>query len=74
MHTSVKGVIDTGAFVGANVNIGPFCHVGSEADVWLFKLDGNNNESELWSKLDAVEGNNVIITVQEKIKETFMLY
>ena len=28
-----SSVIDTGAFVGANVNIGPFCHIGSEVSL-----------------------------------------
>ena len=28
-----SSVIDTGAFVGANVSIGPFCHIGSEVSL-----------------------------------------
>ena len=41
----------------------------NDSDVWLFKLDGNNNESELWSKLDAVEGNNVIYnSINKKVR------
>lgn len=29
-------------------------------DVWLYKLDSNQNEDELWTKVDNVEGNNII--------------
>ena len=29
-------------------------------DVWLYKLDGQGRETEYWTKVDAVEGNNVI--------------
>jgi|TARA_B110000977_G_scaffold98358_1_gene129383 hypothetical protein len=44
----------------------------NDSDVWLFKLDGNNNESELWSKLDAVEGNNVIYnSINKKIRNIY---
>ena len=29
-------------------------------DVWLYKLDANGNNSELWTKVEAIEGNNII--------------
>ena len=32
----------------------------NQSDIWLYKLDSLGNEQELWSKVDAVEGNNVI--------------
>jgi hypothetical protein len=32
----------------------------NNSDVWLYKLDSNANESEFWTKLEAVEGNNII--------------
>jgi hypothetical protein len=32
----------------------------NNSDVWLYKLNSNNTEEELWSKVDAVEGNNVV--------------
>jgi len=32
----------------------------NNTDVWLYKLDSFGNENELWSKVDAVEGNNVV--------------
>lgn len=32
----------------------------NNSDVWLYSVDSNNFESALWSKLDSVEGNNII--------------
>ena len=32
----------------------------NNSDTWLYKLDTIGNESELWTKVDAVEGNNVV--------------
>ena len=32
----------------------------NDSDVWLYKLNSNNTEEELWSKVDAVEGNNIV--------------
>jgi hypothetical protein len=32
----------------------------NNSDVWLYKLDSNGNEEEFWTKLDAIEGNNII--------------
>jgi len=32
----------------------------NNSDVWLYSLDENGNEDTLWTKVDAVEGNNVI--------------
>ena len=32
----------------------------NNSDVWLYSVDGNGFESQLWSKLDNVEGNNII--------------
>jgi len=41
----------TVAIDAANIN---------DSDVWLYKLDSNGNEVEYWTKVDAVEGNNII--------------
>jgi hypothetical protein len=32
----------------------------NNSDVWLYKLDSAGIESELWTKVDAVEGNNIV--------------
>ena len=32
----------------------------NNTDVWLYRLDSFGNETELWTKVDALEGNNVI--------------
>jgi len=32
----------------------------NDTDIWLYKLDSDGNEEELWTKVAAVEGNNVI--------------
>ena len=32
----------------------------NNSDVWLYKLDSNSLESELWTKVDSIEGNNII--------------
>lgn len=38
----------------------------NDTDVWLYKLDNFGIESELWEKVDAVEGNNVIYNSTSK--------
>lgn len=41
-------------------------------DVWLYKLDQNGAESELWAKLDTISGNNVIYnSVSKNIRNFF---
>ena len=38
----------------------------NNSDVWLYALDGNGYEQKLWTKLDAVEGNNIIYNSLQK--------
>ena len=56
----------------------------NNSDVWLYKLDSNQFEDQLWTKVDAVEGNNIIYnsiskniktiyTVQSKISDRISL-
>ena len=41
-------------------------------DVWLYKLDNAGNESELWTKVDAVEGNNIVYnSISKNIRNIF---
>ena len=59
-----QGVLDQGQFnIDApieNQTVAIDSENVNNSDVWLYKLDSNGNESELWTKVDAVEGNNVI--------------
>ena len=44
----------------------------NHSDVWLYKLDSDGNESDLWTKVDAVEGNNIVYNSLNKgIKDIF---
>jgi len=44
----------------------------NDSDVWLYKLDANGNESELWTKVEAVEGNNIVYnSLAKNIKNIF---
>ncbi len=44
----------------------------NETDVWLYKLDSNSNESELWTKVEAVEGNNIVYnSLSKKIRNIY---
>jgi len=44
----------------------------NNSDVWLYKLDSNNFESELWTKVDNIEGNNIIYnSVSKKIRNIY---
>ena len=46
----------------------------NDSDVWLYKLDKQNNEESLWTKVDAVEGNNVIYnSVSKGIRDIYAI-
>ena len=59
-----QGTLDQGTFNVSNPSTNQVVAVDAtnvnQSDVWLYKLDTLGNELELWSKVDAVEGNNVI--------------
>ena len=71
-----QGVIDQGTFTvdapssnqsiaigGTNVN---------NTDVWLYKLNAIGSETELWTKVDSVEGNNIVYnSIRKKIRNIF---
>lgn len=44
----------------------------NQTDIWLYRLNSNNNEDELWSKVDSVEGNNIVYNnLTKKIKNVY---
>jgi len=59
-----QGTLDQGTFNVDNPSTNQVVAIDAtnvnQSDVWLYKLDTLGNELELWSKVDAVEGNNVI--------------
>jgi len=59
-----QGSLDLGDFSIANPSTNQIAAIDStninNSDVWLYTLDENGSEQELWTKVEAVEGNNVI--------------
>lgn len=59
-----QGTLDTGNFSITNPNPNQAISIDTininDSDVWLYKLDSNNAEGTLWTKVEAVEGNNII--------------
>jgi len=59
-----QGTLDQGTFSVTNPSTNQIVAVDAtnvnQTDVWLYKLDTLGNEDEEWTKVDAVEGNNII--------------
>jgi lipoprotein-anchoring transpeptidase ErfK/SrfK len=59
-----QGAMDQGTFTVDNPSTNQVVAIDAaninHTDVWLYKVDNYGLEEELWSKVDAVEGNNVI--------------
>ena len=83
-----QGRLDEGAFEIASPAPNQIVSIDSvninNSDVWLYSVDSNGIETELWTKLDAVEGNNIIynslfkgiknvFTVQTRIEDRINL-
>lgn len=44
----------------------------NNTDVWLYQLDANGRERDLWTKVDAVQGNNIIYnSINKKIRNVY---
>ena len=71
-----QGILDQGQFSitnpGSNQTVQLDATNVNDSDVWLYRLDNNGAESQLWTKVDAVEGNNVIYnSVSKRIKNIY---
>ena len=59
-----QGTIDEGTFAinqpSSNQVVAIDAVNINQSDVWLYKLDSFGNEEALWTKVEAVEGNNII--------------
>jgi hypothetical protein len=59
-----QGRLDQGEFAIQNPSSNQVVSIDAinvnNSDVWLYKLDTSGIESEIWTKVDAVEGNNVV--------------
>lgn len=59
-----QGTLDDGTFSITNPSTNQTIDIDAtninDKDVWLFKLNSAGQEVEYWTKVDAVEGNNVI--------------
>jgi len=59
-----QGSLDFGNFEVTNPSTNQTVSIDAKninnSDVWLYSLDSTGNETELWTQVDAVEGNNVI--------------
>lgn len=65
-----QGSIDYGDFEVTNPSANQLVTIDAininNDDVWLYKLDDNGTPSELWTKVESVEGNNVIYNTVDK--------
>ena len=59
-----QGTIDEGTFTINQPSTNQVVAIDAvninNSDVWLYKLDSFGNEEALWTKVDSVEGNNII--------------
>jgi len=71
-----QGTIDEGVFSISNPSTNQVVAIDAanvnNSDVWLYRLDSFGNEEELWTKVDAVEGNNIIYnSINKNIKNIY---
>jgi hypothetical protein len=59
-----QGRLDQGEFAIATPSTNQVVTIDAinvnNSDVWLYKLDTSGIESEIWTKVDSVEGNNIV--------------
>jgi len=65
-----EGTLNQGTFTLNQPSPGMTVDVDTEnindSDIWLYKLDSNNAESEFWTQVPSLEGNNVIYNSLKK--------
>ena len=70
-----QGALDQGPFTITNPTTNQVVAIDAvnvnDTDVWLYKLDSNGQEVEQWTKVAAVEGNNVIYNSLNKSVRNF---
>ena len=71
-----QGNLNTGTFSVTNPNANESVDIDvnniNNSDVWLYKLDSNGAETDLWTKLPSLQGNNVIYnSINKDIRNTF---
>lgn len=71
-----QGTLDSGAFSIGNPSTNQTVSIDAtninNKDVWLYKLNSSGIEDELWTKVDAVEGNNIIYnSLSKKIRNIY---
>jgi len=71
-----QGTLDEGEFAVTNPTTNQIIDIDAininDKDVWLFELDDTGQEVAEWTKVDAVEGNNVIYnSINKNIRNLF---
>ena len=71
-----QGELDSGEFTIDNPSSNQVISIDTpninNTDVWLYKLDANGLEQEFWTKLDSVEGNNIIYnSISKNIRNVY---
>jgi len=65
-----QGILDQGTFSITNPSSNQTVAIETpninNTDVWLYELDSIGNEQELWTQVEALEGNNVIYNSVQK--------
>jgi len=65
-----QGTLDIGVFTinnyASNQSVAIETPLINNSDVWLYQLDSLGNEKELWTQVDALQGNNVIYNSLDK--------
>ena len=71
-----QGTIDQGGFTveapSTNQSIAVDASNVNDSDVWLYQLNSIGTEAELWTKVDAIEGNNIVYnSLRKKIRNVY---